>query len=96
MHVLFIVYADHDNISLRTEKFIDEDKNIVEELAKNWLYDELKGWCFNNIEINDDDDKKLLSKNDIDKIFVEKSFDDFTLFVNYYTNVRVEYELYSH
>ena len=100
MHVLFVVYTDHDNYHMRTKMFKDDDKNYAGKLAKEWLFDELNGWCFGNIHINDNEDDTTLprgnlSKDDVHKIFKEKSFEEVARFISYYTICHVQYEHFS-
>lgn len=46
MYVLFVLFYSHASCDMYTEKFVAENKDEAEEMAKNWLYDYVSGYSY--------------------------------------------------
>ena len=88
MHVIFVTYASHDHYELRTNKFVGEDLETVEKMAKDWLFEEISHYIF---------DKTNIKKVELENIFKTSKLNyDLIGFVHENSVVHIQTESYYH
>lgn len=94
-HVLFIVYAAHEYLEFNSMTYIEEDKNIAERKAKEWLIENV--WHhLREVYEDDDGESEEISKLDLKEKYLNDTLENTIDFIRENSDVSIITEYYEH